>query len=95
MITWWGWVRRSGWVDPVHLAGSKHLGRTSLPRCKRRGLGLEHRCHWDVVVDCAQLKVGLPVLIALYSLVGLVKELVSCRGLSVGRLDLSKDRGHW
>jgi len=95
MITWWGWVRRPGWVDPVHLAGSKHLGGTSLPRCKRRRLGLKHRRHWYVVVDCAQLKVGLPVLIALYSLVGLVKELVSCRGLSVGRLDLSKDRGHW
>ena len=95
MITWWGRVRRPGRVDPVHLARSKHLGGTSLPRCKRRRLGLKHRRHWDVVVDCAQLKVGLPILIALYSLVGLVKELVSCRGLSVGRLDLSEDRGHW
>ena len=97
MITWWGRVRRPGRVDPVHLARSKHLrGKgTRLAWCKRRWLGLKHRRHWDVVVDCAQLKVGLPILIALYSLIGLVKELVSCRGLSVGRLDLSENGGHW
>ena len=96
MITWWGRVRWPGRMDPVHLARSKHLGGkgTRLARGKCCRLGLKHRRHWDVVVDCAQLKVGLPILIALYSLVGLVKELVSCRGLSVWGLDLSKDRRH-
>lgn len=96
MITWWGRVRRPGRVNPVHLAGSKHLGGEGarLPRGKCCRLGLKHRGDWDVVVDCAQLKIGLPILIALYSLVGLVKELVSCRRLRVGGLHLSEDRRH-
>ena len=96
MITWWGWVRRSRRVDPVDLAGPEHLRRerTGLSGSKRCWLGLKHRRHRDVVVDCPQLEVRLPVLVALNSLVGLIKELVSCRGLSVGRLDLSEDRRH-
>ena len=92
MITRWGRVRWPGRVDPVHLAWSEHLGGqlgTWLPWGKRCRLRLQHRRHRDVVVDGAQLQVGLPVLVALDPLVGLVEELVSCRRLTVRGLHLS------
>ena len=92
MITRWGRVRRPGRVDPVHLAWSEHLGGqlgTRLSWGKRCRLRLQHRRDRDVVVDGSQLQVGLPVLVALDPLVGLVEELVSCRGLTVRGLHLS------